>query len=354
MPSFFPVPSHITTQNLDWALYPETFISNGPFVLEKWNHADQVTLVKNSRYWESNNVKLSGIDFFIVNPDTALQMFENGKLDWIGSPLSTIPSDAIANLKKQSLLQISPFQATYFYRLNTSPILAGKQNPLSDRNLRCALALAIDREAIVSHVLQGGHTPAINLVPPDMGLSQEHSIDGQGKWENLLLEPITISYSNSERNAAIAQAVQQQWEKKLGIQVSLEALEPKIFFQRVSKREFQIAAGSWTADFNDPVNFLEVFKYKEGSTNNTGWENIDYIDLLNRSALCRDEEERRKLFRDAEKILMEHMPIIPIFHFALNYVKKPQLAGTLLSSMGQLDLRSAYIDGSIAAEGNVR
>ncbi len=123
-------------------------------------------------------------------------------------------------------------------------------------------------------------------------------------------------------------------------------MEPKAYFQRVSKKEYQIALGDWTADFNDPINFLEVFKFKDGSTNNTGWENLTYIDLLNRSSACGAGALRTELLEEAEAILMDEMPIIPIYHYALNFIRKPELAGAVLSSMGHLDLRWAYFEPS--------
>lgn len=346
MPCFFPVPSRIVAQNEEWALSPETFVSNGPFLLHTWKHSDLLTFRKNDRYWESDRVKLSSIDFYIALPNTALQMYEEGKLDWAGSPLSMIPADAIRNLKNSDSLQVQPFQATYFYRINTSPYIGGKKNPLSDSTFRAQLAHAIDREGIVQHVLQGGQKAARSLVPPEMGLNRKgYFLDKEAEEPICKFdEPITISYTNDERNSAVAQAIQKNWESKLGIKVQLEAIEPKVYYQRVSKKEFQIAAGSWSADFNDPVNFLEVFKFKEGSTNNTGWEHSEYIDLLNRSAICMDEGARTELLRKAEAILMDEMPIIPIFHFALNYLKQPQLLGAFLSPLGQLDLRLAYFE----------
>ena len=292
---------------------------------------------------------LDAIDFTIASPDTALQMYEEGKLDWIGSPFSLIPTDAVRSLKSEGLLQVSPFFGTAFYRINTAPSLNGIKNPLADPKVRRALSLAIDRDGIVRSVLQGGQEAARSLVPPQMGLRTERYV--QKKKEELaenLDGPITISYLNSERNAAVAQAIQKQWENAFGIRVQLEAVEPKVFYQRVSKREYQIAGGSWTADFNDPVNFLEVFKYKEGSANNTGWENLEFIDFLNRSSVCSGGTERDELLQIAEAILLEEMPIIPIYHFALNFVKRPELSGVVLAPTGRLDLRRACF----IAEGN--
>ncbi len=345
LPAFFPVPLHIVYENADWNLSPETLVSNGPFILGDWKHSDRLTLLKNPRYWEAKSVRLARVDFLIATPDTALRMFEEGQLDWTGSPLSTIPADAVQHLKQTDRLQVSPFSGTYFYRVNTSPEIGGKRNPLADPATRRALAYAINREEIVQHVLQGGQIPAKSYVPPEMGLSGDFlngpkpDLDGIG--------PITISYSNnSERNAAVAQAVQKQWEDAFGIQVALEAVEPKTFFQRISKKEYQIAAGSWTADFNDPVNFLEVFKFKGSSTNNTGWENARYTELLDRSATVRGAATRKRILQEAEAILMQEMPILPVFHFILNYAKNEELSGVYLSPLGQIDLRRAYFESS--------
>ena len=357
MPSFYPVPKTANTDS-NWSINPETYVCNGPFILNTWKHADAISAHKNPRYWEAKDVKLGEIDLYMMSGDTEIQMFEEGKLDWAGSPLSTIPVDAVRELKNTEKLHVSPFSATYFFRVNTSEMILDKKNPLSSSSFRKALAFSLDRQGITDHVLQGGH-PAISLVPPQMGLSEKgYFHDGQQqKGLSLLmdalleldltletLEPIKVSYSSSDRNAAIAQAIQKQWEKELKIKVELEAVEPKIYFQRISHKEFQLAAGSWTADFSDPINFLEVFKYKDASTNNTNWESNKYADLLNQSGLCMDSEERKRLMREAEQILMDQMPIIPIFHFALNYLQCEGLEEVALSPLGQIDFRWAHME----------
>lgn len=358
MPSFYPIPHRTAMANPDWAVKSELYISNGPFVLESWKNADHIRIVKNNKYWESKKVNLEGIDLFMISGDTEVRMFEEGKLDWAGSPLSTIPIDAVRHLKTTKKLHVNPFSATYFYRVNTAETIQGKKNPLKHPLFRKALALSMDRKSITEHILQGGHLPAQSLVPPEMGLSEkgyfhdDHAEKARAFLTDALLEldltretleSITISYSSSDRNASIAQAIQKQWETVLGIKVELESVEPKIYYKRVSKKEFQLAAGSWTADFNDPINFLEVFKFKDASTNNTNWESAKYIDLLNRSALCMNSEERKGLLRDAEQILMEQMPIIPVFHFALNYLQCDRLQDVALSPLGQIDFRWAQM-----------
>jgi oligopeptide transport system substrate-binding protein len=93
-----------------------------------------------------------------------------------------------------------------------------------------------------------------------------------------------------------------------------------------------------------------VFKYKVASTNNTNWENPKYIDLLNQSALCRDSEERKGLLREAEQILMEQMPIIPIFHYAMNYLQCDRLEEVAVSPLGQIDFRWAHMNSEPSLE----
>ena len=356
MNAYFPVPKEAADSQ--WTSDPNTFIGNGPFLLKTWQHADQIEMAKNTKYWQSDVVNLEGMLLVMVASDTEIRMFEENKLDWAGSPLSTIPVDAVKHLKQCDQLKVSALSGTHFLRVNTEETLQGKKNPLAHIGCRKALAMAVDRKGIADHILQGGQTPALSLVPKEMGLFREGYFSDQdtvgrkhlmeeGLHEMGLakesMEPIVLSFIADERNMSIAQAIQKNWETVFGIAVQLEAVEKKVYFQRIKQKNFQLAMGSWIADFNDPINFLEVFKYKTASTNNTNWENGKYIDLLDRSQLCRNQEERKELLRQAEEILMAEMPIIPIFHYAMNYLEKERVADIALSPVGGLDFRWAQI-----------
>lgn len=356
MNAYFPVPKAAIDKQ--WAMDPKTFVGNGPFVLKSWSHADQITVVKNEQYWESVAVRLQEIDLVMVTSDTEIRMFEEKKLDWAGSPLSTIPVDALKHLKEIDQLKVSALSGTHFLRVNTEETISGKKNPLFHGGCRKALAMAIDRKGITDHILQGGQTPALSLVPKEMGLLGEGYFSDQNPEESRhlmsqslqemaitkeLMEPIVLSFIADDRNMSIAQAIQKNWETTFGIPIQLEAVEKKVYYQRIKQKNFQLAMGSWVADFNDPINFLEVFKNKMGSTNNTNWQNAKYIDLLDRSQLCRNQEERKGLLRLAEEILMAEMPIIPIFHYAMNYLEREEVSDVALSPIGGLDFRWAQI-----------
>jgi len=167
------------------------------------------------------------------------------------------------------------------------------------------------------------------------------------KEQNITLETmpkITIYYATGERSHKIAQVVQQQWKEALGVDVALQSNEAKVYFDQLKKRDYQVGIGSWFADYRDPISFLEIFKLKENGTNNTQWENADFISLLDQSARAGDSSTRNKLLNEAETLLIKEMPIIPLFYSSYNYVKNPAVKGVYLSELGYLDFKSAYIE----------
>ncbi len=309
---------------------------------------------KNPFYWEANQVHLNEVSFVMVSRDTEMQMYEAGKLDLAGGPLSALPIDAIEHLQKTGQLHGSPVSGTRFLRINTSEKIGGKSNLLSLVEYRKALAWAIDRKEITDHLLHGIKTPAYRFVPPEMELSDlgYFSDENRDLASVLLLnaleasevtaataEPIILGFIDIELNRALAQILQQQWEKTLGITVQLQALESKVFYQKLREKDFQIVLSSWIADYNDPINYLELFKFKDSGSNNTNWENAKYIERLNQSTICRDARERKQILREAEEILMAEMPIIPIYHEAMSFLQRSDVQDMALSPIGQVDLR---------------
>ena len=354
-PVFFPVHEGVDRQNPHWAEKEGSYVSNGPFLLKQWRHHDLIVAEKNPSYWDKESVHLDGIELMMVCSDTEMKLFEKGELHWAGSPISTLPLDALGSLKREGKVHPLPIAETGFIRANTKDPL------LSHPKLRKALALAIDRKEIVEHVTQGGQVPVTSLVPPALmqqteGYFQDADVQSATKLLDEALEEleisrkelshITFSYAASERAHLIAQAIQEQWNRAFGFQVTLEAIERKVYFDRLSKQDYQLAFCSWRADFQDPINFLEVFKYNTQSTNNTHWEDPEYIQLLDASSLEPSRELRLAMLKKCEGILMEAMPIFPIFQYSLLYLKDEQLQGVFLSSLGNLDFKWSILDNS--------
>ncbi len=348
LPIYFPFPAKDEKNN-----DIKKIVGNGPFLLKDWRHNDLLRVVKNPTYWDAANVKLKEIDFMMVQEDTELKMFEKDELDWAGSPLSVLPVGALEGLKKSGNLHVRPFLATYFFRTNVESELF--EHPL----VRKAFAEAIKRSEIVEHVTQGGQLPATGLLPPSLrGQENGYFADGDVKqaredFDRALetldmtrdeLPSISLMYVTGERNHLIAQAVQEQWRNALNVHVELQAVERKVFFDRLSKKNFQLASGNWTADYNDGMNFLEIFKFKAGGSNNTAWENLQYRELLDRAAETVEADKRTQIFQECENILMNEMPIIPLFHYTMLYVSNPKVKGVVLSSLGSVDFKWAYVD----------
>lgn len=350
-PIFFPVHQKSDAAALDWALNAERFVGNGPFRWREWKHQDHLTLEKNPLYWDAPTVKLERLELCMVKEETEFNMFEKKELDWAGSPLSVLPTDALQTLRLSPLLKIKETLGTSFIRINTA------RTPLDRIALRRALGLAVNRKLIVDHVTQGNQIPATGLVPSSFKLhTSPYFADGDAAEASALFQQcgevgeISLIYRASERNQMIAQAIQQQWFEALGVRVRLEAIEGKVYFDRTSKGDFDLSLGNWIADFPDPINFLEVFKCKSGGSNNTQWENPRYAAFLDQSSLEANPEVRRLLLAEAEKILIDEMPIIPIFYTTMLYVNQPELKGVVLSSMGGIDFKWA----SKSLEGEIR
>ncbi len=337
LPIFFPILSN-----------PE--ICNGPFLLKEWRHGNFLRVVKNPNYWDAAHVKLNEIELMMVSEETELKMFEKGELDWAGSPLSTLPVQALGHLKG---VHVKPFLGTYFFRTNIDA------QPFQHPLIRKAFTLALKRSDIVQYITQGGQLPATGLVPPFLGIATmpyfkdgdielaktvfEEGLSASG-WTRETFPPITLLYVSKERNHLIAQAVQQQWLDHLGVKIQLQAVERKVFFDSISKKNFQLAAGDWTADFKDGINFLEIFKFKSGGSNNTSWENPGYQELLDQALEAKEVHERQKILGECEAILMREMPIIPLFHYTQLYLSKPHVKDVVLSSLGSIDFKWAYVD----------
>lgn len=351
---FFPINSKLDKTNPNWADGDgENVPSSGPFKIAKLQHGNQLVLEKNGSYYDADSVKLEQAILVTIEENTGFELFETGELDLTGSPLSNLPGDALVSLKNENKISTEPAAGTHWFRFNT------KAFPFSHPKLRKAFSLALDRQALVDHILQGNQTPALGVVPSGKNwdkqvLFKDKNTKLARKYFREAIEElgikkkdfpkITFSYGNTERHHRIAQAVQQQWQEAFGVSVDLQAYDGKVFYQKLQNLDYQIANGSWFADYRDPINFLEVFKSSENGTNNTGWENSVYRSLLDQSQTETNPAKRRLILQYAEEILVEEMPVAPLFFYTFNYLKKDNVKNVAISELGILNLREAYIE----------
>lgn len=356
-PISFPIPKEIASKEPEWAAFQgEDFICNGPFQLFHWNHTSELRAKKNLSYWDQQSVLLQEIVLSMVQDEhTELNMYENSELDWAGSPNSSIPPEALPTLKnrKSDELFIFPIAATFCYKFNT------KTPPFHESKMRQAFALAINRKLLVENILQANQLVASSLLPPALQPTKsalfsdenreaaltlfEEALESNG-WTRETLPPITLIFSKSEKHQKLAQAVQQQWNEIFNIKVHLQSYEWNIFLQLLAKGEYQVGGKGCVSDISDPKLFLETYSYANSANNETGWENITYRELIQKSAFEENGEKKAHYLKEAEKILFTEMPIAPLYHSTACYLKKPYVKNVFLSPFCDLDLKYAYIE----------
>lgn len=359
-PTYFPVRQDVVEANGDkWTLSPETYISNGPFKMSEWKEKESITFVKNENYWEVDKVKLDTLVFRVIDDEaTYLGAFKSGELDIIESP----PTTEIPTLLAEGTAEIYPYLGTYFYVFNVSENHYDEEayQFLSDPNVRKALALAIDRTLIVEKVAQGGQSPAESYVPKGI-------VDTEGneffksylpatadveEAQRLLAEAgypngegaptITFTYNTGSGHQMIAQAIQDMWKNNLGINIELKNEEWAVFQDTRNNFNYSIARHGWIADYNDPMTFLDMWVTGSGQ-NNAGYSNPEYDDLINQAKSELDGNKRTELLHKAEDVLMEDMPILPIYYYTNVICANPKVKDFYKSPLGQMEFSRAYV-----------
>lgn len=310
---------------------PGHFVGNGPFVLSKWRVNDVLEVKRSPTYWDREHVRLDAIRFYpIESDDTEERAFRAGQLHIT----DTVPLAKIEDYTNNhpDLIRIGPYLGTYFYRINVT------KPPLNDKRVRQALAMAIDREAIVKDVTKGGQLPAYNLTPPGTAgyTCRTHLREDVAEAKRLLAEagypdgkgmpPVEILYNTSESHRAIAEAIQQMWKTKLGVDARLVNQEWKVYLDSQRALDYQVARGSWIGDYADPNSFLDMW-LTGGGNNQTGWSNPEYDRLIAQAAATTDPQKRLEVFQKAEAILMDEMPIIPVYFYTRVFLMRPEVKG---------------------------
>jgi oligopeptide transport system substrate-binding protein len=323
-------------------------VGNGPFRLTEWHPNQFVKTVRNEHYWDVQKTKLKGINFYPIESSlTEERSFRAGDLHLT----STVPINKIAAYQKDNpkLIRIDPFFGTYFYRLNTT------RKPTNDVRVRRALALAIDRKAICEDVSKGGEDPAYFFTPPaTAGYTCRTSIqENVEEARRLLAEagypdgkgfpPVEIKFNTLEQHKSIAEAIQQMWRKNLNIEATLANEDWKVYLSSMTNLDYSVTRSTWIGDYFDAMSFLECF-VTNGGNNRTGWSNANYDGLIKQAEATVDEAQRLELFQQAEKILLDEMPIMPIYFQKRQYLISPDVKGWEPSILGQVIYKDIYLE----------
>jgi oligopeptide transport system substrate-binding protein len=314
----------------EWTLQ-ENYVGNGPFVMAEWRPNQYIRVAKSPTYWDRDFMQLNEIYFYPVEDDnTEKRMFDSGLLHISG----TVPTNDIPVLKKTrpDIIHIDPYLGTYFYRFNVT------RPPMDNPLVRKALAYAIDRQAIVDKVTLGGQSPAYAYVPAGFnGYPSPKVLDHDPEKARALLAEagypggegfpeLYLLFNTSEGHRKIAEAVVAMWNDTLGINMQLENKEWKVYLDAQTLLDYDVSRSAWIGDYMDPITFLEMFTSGNGN-NDTGWSNARYDELINAGFRSKTEEEHFGYLLEAESILLDELPIAPVYWYTRIYLMDPRVKG---------------------------
>ena len=314
-------------------------ITNGPYVLSHRQPGERLVLTPNAHWWNQASTHNQRITMDIISDASlALMRFQNGELDWVPG-LSDLDLQQRLFQSGFAQAEVVPAAGTYYYRFNCQPEIGGHPNPFADRRVRRALAMAIDREAIIKHITGKGEREALTFIPPDqipgykapvqdgLTFNPEAARAELEAWQNdtgQRLSQLDLLYNANSANRKIAEVIAHQWQAHLGIQAAHETCEWSVYLDRTYGHDFTVARAAWFGDYVDPTTFLEMFQ-SDNSNNHSAWHDAHFDDLLTRADHETDPTKRMALLQQAESHLMQEAPMVPIFHYAQLHLVKDGL-----------------------------
>ncbi|WP_102467375.1 ABC transporter substrate-binding protein [Vibrio cyclitrophicus] len=315
---------------------PENFVGNGAFVPNQWVVNERLELVRNENYWDNEHTVLNKVTFLpIENQVAEMNRFLSGELDFTYE----VPNEHFRRLQKEypEDVNIKGNLCTYYYQFNA------QKAPFDDVRVRKAMSYAMDRDIVTKAILGQGQKPAYFLTPeitagfdpvtPEYGqLSQKERIaeakrllEEAGYTKSNPLE-FNLLYNTSENHKKLAVAIASMWKKELGINAKLENQEWKSYLDSKDTGNFDVARAGWCGDYNEASSFLTLM-VSQNTTAGQHYKSADYDKIIDKALSSTSEEERTKLYIEAEKLLAKDMPIAPVYQYVTTRLVSPQLGG---------------------------
>ena len=350
------------------------FVCNGAYTLESWNHNESMVYVKNPNFYDAANVTMDELHFMLSADDTAIYAaYNSGDLDYI----DTVPNDEIPSLNGVNPeFGILDNLGTYYIGFNVNdPVFDGKTEEEAAK-MREAISLLVDRQFIVENVGQTGQIPADSFVPEGMadgnggvfktadtsyydatatgageretakGLLEEagYTFTDNGDGTYAVDPAISMTYLTNDGTAhiAVAESVQQD-VALLGINLEIKSEDWNVFLEDRKSGNFTIAREGWLADYNDPVNMLEIFTSDSGNndmqlgkgtpvSSSPDW--TAYDELISQIRTTTDFAARVDLMHQAEDMLMDTWAVVPIYYYNDIYMQKSNVTGIYATIFG--------------------
>lgn len=354
--TFLPVKEEfVNAQGDAYATEAENLLYNGPFSMTGWSHDQNVVIEKNENYWDASTVKLEKITFDVVKElNTQVNLYENGDIDRTG-----LAREQIIVYKDDPNYSTQNSLVAWYLQYNTTNEI------MKNAKIRQAFSAAVNRQAYVDAVLNNGSTTAAGLVPPGTpglnGFFRDEAkstlVDNDPAYAKQMLEEglaelslselpeIHFLTGDSDGAKKGAEVLKEMWRQSLGIDVVLDMVPFKERLERTSNGEFNIVFSGWGADYNDPMTFLDLF-VTDGGFNDAKYSSAEYDERINFGKTSADEVARMQKLIEAEEILVNDLPIAPVYYAGTAFVTRPYVKGLVSHPFGaDYDYKWAYIEG---------
>jgi len=317
---------------------PGNFVTNGAYILEEWVAQSHIKLVRNPHYWDNASTVIDEVWFHAQENRVAeISRYRANEIDITYTDLPVTQLDWIMENLPDDLL-VGPYLGSYYYGFNvTRPPFEG--NPA----LRRALTLAVDREIITTQIRKAGEIPAFGWVPPVANYTGQQMPEGEWTQQEREAEArrlyaaagysdsnpleVEIVYNTEDSHRVIAVAIASMWREVLGVESQITNQEWKVFLDtRRQKIDTEVFRAGWIGDYNDANTFAALF-LSTSEVNDAGYANPRYDELIYSAANETDLARRAEYLEAAERLLLEDLPIMPLYFYATTRLVKPWVAG---------------------------
>ena len=357
--NFAPVKKEAVEGAEVWTKSAETYVCNGPFMMGEIKPQEGYTLVKNPNYVFADTVALDGVEMiFIEQAEAALSAYNAGDVDAMSG--GSIETQAMTQYDGSEELHSYDLIGTSYYDFNC-------EKEYMTKEVRKALSMAITRDTINQVAVPSKPKSAYAFVPYGIPYADETDDFRTKVGNNLVTEDVEAAkqlladagypngeglptlrliITNTKENKDKAQILQALWKENLGVNVEIMTFESKVYWDEHAAGNFDIAFDGWTGDYPDPNTNLSIFN-KSRMEKECRWrseEALRYNDLLEEAATLADNNKRMELFVEMEQILMDEMPVMPVYFRNTMALVKPYVKGFTCDNSGHPLFRAVSME----------
>jgi ABC-type oligopeptide transport system substrate-binding subunit len=351
-----PLPRKVLEEHGERWTDPWNIVTSGSYRLATWKRNNFFLLERNPHYYEVDKVAIDKVKYIVVpESSVGLAMYKSDELDILGAGYLPLPAAEIPRILADPELSLEyhnePNLCTYYYGFNNS------KPPLDDPLVRKAISAAVDRQMLIDVVTQGDEEPAhtftrppiFGAVRPEEGVGIHFDPEQAALWlaeagypEGEGFPPLDLYYNTSETHERIARGVQTFLKHYLNIQVALKPTDWDAFMDVLdSPNQADIFRFGWCADYPDANNWLNEVFHPQNSANRIHWSNDRFTELVEQASSERDLEQRKAMYKEAERILTEEQAaIMPLYFYTAPYLVKSRVVGWYHIPLGGQHIRN--------------